>query len=264
MASSSPRNVDSRELSHDRMGETFATALSDYDTRRRLETLIDDFLGDMDLRGKRVLDVGCGLGMFSGRLAERGAVVTACDLGPNLVEATRRRVGCEAVVADALVLEEQFGAGAFDGVLSSECVEHTPDPERAVRQMCRVLKPGGWLSLSTPNRVWSPVVRGASRLKLRPFAGLENFSSWRGLRRTLLEEGVEVVRERGLHLFPFQLRMHGLSRWLDDHAQRLRGGMINICILGRKIQPQMNADEEEEGGNAEVTEEPRREDGKRV
>ena len=228
------RSVDPRELSHDRMGDAFARALSDYDTQRRLETLVDEFLGDADLEGRRVLEVGCGLGMFSERLARRGGEVTACDLGPSLVEATRRRVGCEAVVADALALEEQFGSGVFDGVLSSECVEHTPNPERAVRQMARVLRPGGWLSLSTPNRVWSPVVRAASAVKLRPFSGLENFSSWRGLRRALDEEGVEVVREQGLHLFPFQLGMHGLSRWLDRHAQRLRGGMINICVLGRK------------------------------
>jgi hypothetical protein len=46
--------------------------------------------------------------------------------------------------------------------------------------------------------------------------------------------GLEILRERGLHLFPFQLPVHGLSRWCDRNLQLLRGGMINLCVLGRK------------------------------
>lgn len=185
-------------------------------------------------RGKDALDVGCGLGFFSKRLHDRGANVLAADLGPSLVERTIKLVGCEGRVADALRLEETLGANRFDLVVSSECIEHTPDPYRAVRQMCRVLKPGGYLSLSTPNIVWSPVVKLASALKLRPFDGLENFSSWSGLRRVLAESGMTVVREHGLHLFPFQFRLHGLSTWCDNHMQFTRGLMINICILAQK------------------------------
>ena len=228
------RAIDPKELCHDALGDRFETALSNYDTTRRLETLIDFFLGDVALEGKQVLDVGCGLGFFSERLHARGAEVTACDLGPNLVERTRARVGCEAVVADALRLEQQFGPERFDIVVSSECIEHTPDPLLAVRQMAAVLKPEGLLSLSTPNVLWSPVVKLATWLRLRPFDGYENFSTWGSLRRTLQESDVDVVREQGLHLYPFQFRMHGLSRWLDDHAQWTRCAMINICLLARK------------------------------
>jgi len=182
-----------------------------------------------------VLDVGCGIGHFSQRLMDRGAEVTACDLGPNLVEQTRQRVGCRAVVADALELVRQFGRDRFDVVVSSECIEHTPDPSEALRQMAAVLRPGGWISVSTPNLLWYPIVRAATVLKLRPFDGHENFSTWRGMRRTLAESGVEVVSEKGIHLIPFQLRLHRLSRWLDQRLQSARFGMINICLLGRKL-----------------------------
>lgn len=228
------RALAREELVHERLAETFADHLSDYDTTRRVETLIDAFLGPERLAGRTALDVGCGLGFFSKRLVEHGAEVTACDLGPELVRRTASFAGCEALVADALDLEAAFGRDSFDVVVSSECIEHTPDPAAAVRSMIAVLRPGGLIALSTPNRVWYPVVRAATLLRLRPFDGYENFSSWRGLRGTFADAGVEVLEERGLHLFPFQFGLDGLSRAADRHLQGLRGAMINICLLGRK------------------------------
>jgi 2-polyprenyl-3-methyl-5-hydroxy-6-metoxy-1,4-benzoquinol methylase len=229
-----PRQPDEKELSHDRLGDQFAKSLSEYDTGRRVEILIDTFLSDEMVRGKTTLDVGCGLGFFSERLVKRGADVIACDLGPTLVERTKQRAGCHAQVADALRLVEQFGENRFDLVVSSECIEHTPAPGEALRQMAGVLRPGGYLAVSTPNIIWYPVVRAATLFKLRPFDGFENFSSWVSVRKTLVDCGVDVVREYGLHLFPFQFGMHQASRWGDKHMQALRCIMINICILGRK------------------------------
>lgn len=228
------RTPTKEEYTHERLGDQFETALSGYDTRRRVETLVDAFLADDMVAGKTALDVGCGLGFFSERLKQRGAVVTACDLGPTLVERTRQRVGCNGVIADVMLLTEQFGRESFELVLSSECIEHTPDPREALRQMAGVVRPGGYLAVSTPNEVWSPVVHAASTLKLRPFDGHENFSSWRSMRETLQAAGMEILREEGLHLFPFQFRLHGLSTWCDHNLQALRGGMINLCVLARK------------------------------
>ena len=228
------REISEQELCHERLGESFEAALSLYDTRRRVAVLIDDFFPDDLLVGKRVLEVGAGLGYFSEHLTRRGARVLATDIGSGLLERVRERAGCDIAVADALELESQFGRDHFDIVLSSECIEHTPSPEQALRQMARVLKPGGYLSVSTPNVVWHPIVTAATKLKLRPFDGLENFSSFKLIRRALASEGVTVVREYGLHLFPFQLGMHGFSQWCDRHLQLLRCIMINLCVLGRK------------------------------
>jgi 2-polyprenyl-6-hydroxyphenyl methylase/3-demethylubiquinone-9 3-methyltransferase len=228
------RTLDSRELCHERLADKFADLLSSYDTLRRLETLVDEFLPPGRVSGADALDVGCGLGYFSERLQQAGARVTACDLGPRLLELTRQRVGCECVEADALDLESKFGRDRFDVIVSSECIEHTPDPRQALRQMAAVLKPGGLLAVSTPNRVWQPAVRVATHLGLRPFDGYEQFLSWRDVRGTLRGAGLEIVREQGLHLFPFQFRLHGLSRWCDRRLQALRGGMINLCFLAEK------------------------------
>lgn len=227
------RQPTAGELTHERLGPRFADALSTYDTRRRVDVLVDELLAD-HVAGREVLDVGCGLGFFSQRLVERGGRVTACDIGPGLVEQTRARAGCTAVVADALRLTDTFGRDLFDVVVSSECIEHTPSPGEAIAQMLAVLKPGGLLSLSTPNLLWQPVVRLATALKLRPFDGHENFSSWAAIRRTLESRGASVLAERGLHLFPFQLPAHRLSTWCDRHLQLTRPLMINICVLARK------------------------------
>jgi 2-polyprenyl-6-hydroxyphenyl methylase/3-demethylubiquinone-9 3-methyltransferase len=228
------RRPDLQELAYERLGDRFADALSSYDTRRRVDVLVDGFLTNEMIRGKRVLDVGCGLGFFSERLASRGATVTACDIGPGLVDRTRQRVGCDAVVADALCLVDTFGRDRFDAVVSSECIEHTPSPLDALTQIVAVVKPGGLIALSTPNRLWQPIARTASRLGLRPFDGYENFSTWTSIRRTFEREGAEVVAERGLHLFPFQFGLHGLSTWCDEHLQGARALMINLCVLARK------------------------------
>ena len=228
------REPSEKELVHERLGERNLEALSLYDTLRRVETLVDSFLGREKVMGRTVLDVGCGYGWFSERLAGLGANVTACDIGPGLVESTSRRVGCAGRVADALCLEETFGAGSFDAVVSSECIEHTPDPGRALAQMAALLKPGGWLAVSTPNRAWYPAVWLSTALRVRPYAGHENFSTFGSIRRTLEASRMEVVREHGLHLWPFQLPLHGASRWTDDHAQFARGLMINVCVLARK------------------------------
>jgi len=228
------RTIDERELCHERLGDEFSTALSEYDTQRRLEVLVDEFLPREMISGRRVLDVGCGLGFFSERVANAGAIVTACDLGPNLVEATRERVGCEAVVADALALRDQFGIESFDAVISVFVYYDVLEQALAFENVSSMLKPGGFLSLSTPNIVWWPVVKGATIARARPFNGFENFSSWRGLRKRIRSNGLVIRRETGLHLFPFQLPLHGLSRWCDAHLQVLRPAMINICLLAQK------------------------------
>ena len=228
------RRASDEEYCHERLGPRFEMALSSYDTQQRIRVLVDEFLSDDMIQNKRILDVGCGLGYFSERLVQRGAQVVACDLGPSLVEATRSRAACAGEVADVLQLSKHFDERSFDGVVSSECIEHTPDPALAIREMVKVVKPRGFLSISTPNIVWSPVVRTATRLRLRPFDGHENFSSWREIRDALRIAGAQPIQERGLHLFPFQLPLHPISRWCDQHLQHLRTLMINLCILARR------------------------------
>jgi ubiquinone/menaquinone biosynthesis C-methylase UbiE len=114
---------------------------------------------DQDLAGRRVLEIGCGLGGFSCWLARhpaRPAEVVAADFSDTAVQkatalaATLGTDHVRFVVADILRLD-QFEDGEFDTVFSCETIEHVPDPQAAVRQLARVLRPGGRLYLTTPN-----------------------------------------------------------------------------------------------------------------
>jgi 2-polyprenyl-3-methyl-5-hydroxy-6-metoxy-1,4-benzoquinol methylase len=227
------REISDKELVHEKLGDEFEKALSQYDTARRVEVLIGEFL-DADLSGKRVLDVGCGLGFFSKALVDKGAEVVAFDLGAQLVERTKELCGCEGVVGDVFELDTYFEKDHFDLIVSSECIEHTPDPNLAIQKMASVLRPGGYVSLSTPNTVWWPVVKLATVVKFRPFDGLENFSSWRSLKKAIRDSNMQVMEMKGLHLFPFHFGFHDLSRWMDGNLQILNGLMMNLCILAQK------------------------------
>ena len=105
----------------------------------------------------------------------------------------------------------------FDVVLSSEAIEHTPDPRAAGARACTAwCEPGGASSLSMPNRLWQAPVRAASLVGLRPYDGYENFLWPQQLRAVLERAGAEIVEHRGIHLWPFQITpLRGLSRWVD-------------------------------------------------
>lgn len=105
---------DNPELTHDRLASNFDEVMNQYDITRRLETLIDNFLADVNLTGLSVLDAGCGTGRGAERLVQRGANVTAVDLGMNLLQVTQER--CSCFTAQASVLTLPFADNTFDVV----------------------------------------------------------------------------------------------------------------------------------------------------
>lgn len=101
----------------------------------------------VEARPKRVLDVGCGPGELTERIAkELGAEVHAIDVSPRMVELARGR-GIDAQVADAEQLP--FGDREFDCVFAGWVLYHVPALDRAVAECARVLRPGGCLVAST-------------------------------------------------------------------------------------------------------------------
>lgn len=100
------------------------------------------------LRGKLVLDAGCGAGRFADIAAQHGARVVALDISRavdachELTRVHDGRVGC----VQGSILELPLRPGAFDAVYCMGVIQHTPDPERAMRAMPLMLKPGGMLA----------------------------------------------------------------------------------------------------------------------
>jgi len=106
--------------------------------------------------GQRILDVGCGTGVVAITAARHGATVTGLDLTPELLEQARA-IAPAAGVRDVEWREGDaeslpFPDGAFDTVLSQFGHMFAPRPEVAVKEMLRVLKPGGRLAFAT----WPP------------------------------------------------------------------------------------------------------------
>jgi len=110
----------------------------------------------VQLRGARVLDLGCGGGLLSEALAEAGADVIAIDLAPDLLKIARLhglesgiRVDYRQLSAEALAAE---CAGSFDAITCMEMLEHVPDPASILHACATLLRPGGRLFVSTLNR----------------------------------------------------------------------------------------------------------------
>lgn len=221
------------ELTHDRLAHEFDALMNPYDIRRRLQVLVDEFLGAVELRQKLVLDAGCGTGRATERLTQRGASVVALDLGFQLVNRTRARVRCAPVLGSVLACP--FPPDSFDIVFSTEVIEHTPAPLDAVSELCRLVKPGGYLVLSTPNWLWQFPVRLASRFRWRPYDGLENFVKPPALRRRVETSRFRVLRHTGIHLLPFQLSaLHPVLEYADRYGSALLPIMIGQCLLAQK------------------------------
>ncbi|GAA6168407.1 bifunctional 2-polyprenyl-6-hydroxyphenol methylase/3-demethylubiquinol 3-O-methyltransferase UbiG [Sessilibacter corallicola] len=105
---------------------------------------------------KKVLDVGCGGGILSEALALRGASVTGIDLSTAPLEVAKLHALETGVDIDyQKVSAEDFAQDhkeAFDIVTCMEMLEHVPDPASIVRACASMVKPGGYLFLSTINR----------------------------------------------------------------------------------------------------------------
>jgi ubiquinone/menaquinone biosynthesis C-methylase UbiE len=102
------------------------------------------------LAGKSVLDIGCGLGGKTVAYAEAGADLIGVDIAKeNVVEAVRfaraRGVDVPFIVGDAEALP--FPGGTFDVVVANDAMEHFPDPEKALGELSRVTRGGGYIFL---------------------------------------------------------------------------------------------------------------------
>ncbi len=99
------------------------------------------------LRGMHVLECGCGTGKFTAVLAEQGANMKAFDISPKSVEITERRLkrsGLDNVQVDVAAMEElPYEDESFDLVVGLFILHHLADLERGIREVGRVLKPGG-------------------------------------------------------------------------------------------------------------------------
>jgi 2-polyprenyl-3-methyl-5-hydroxy-6-metoxy-1,4-benzoquinol methylase len=136
-------------------------------SRARLERCLGGPVAE--LRGRSVLEAGCGAGRFTELLVQAGALVHAFDASVA-VEVNRENVGAEAnyVIAQGDIFAPPFAPASFDVVLCLGVLQHLPSPERGIESLYRMVKPGGWLVID--HYAWRlSVVSKASFLVFRPW-----------------------------------------------------------------------------------------------
>jgi ubiquinone/menaquinone biosynthesis C-methylase UbiE len=117
------------------------------------ERLIDAFVKLSKLPpGSRVVDLGCGSGVFTDVLQRRGYRCAGIDISPKLITIAQTKFPkIEFIEGDVEHLP--FRENSFDGALLSGLVHHFPDPSRCATEVFRILRPGGTFFAFDPNRM---------------------------------------------------------------------------------------------------------------
>jgi ubiquinone/menaquinone biosynthesis C-methylase UbiE len=189
------------ELYFEEIGADFDNFMSQYDVSRR-KALIERLLARVTVSGSGI-EVGCGTGAITPILLNRGLHITVGDISLKLAQETARRFNVIGIECDAtqISLPDQ----SYNLVVSSEVIEHVPNPHAALREMARIAAPGGYLVVTSPNKLWYPLLWLSVKLGVRKFAGNEIWLwPWEAA-KTLRDSGLEVVQISGCHLFPWQV-----------------------------------------------------------
>src|SRR6266478_6195140 len=184
--------------------------------KRRLDEIVSDF--EPYRRTNRLLDIGCGAGSLLEAARKSGWKAEGVEISRPAVDHVRA-AGFEAFCGE--LTEAAYPTGHFDVVTASELLEHVPEPGHLVREVARILHPGGLWWATTPHS------KGASGQLLKldwsvisPPEHLHLFSA-RGLRGLLLSHGFRRVRIKTEGVNPIELlrRARGRSISNNDSSQ---------------------------------------------
>lgn len=209
------------------------------------------------LAGRRVLDLGCGLGEYVRAFERHGAEAYGCDIEqPRLVQA-RARGTSNVVVAAGEALP--FGDGSLDVVVLNEVIEHVQDDRATMREVSRVLAPGGVAVIYAPNRLYPFETHGVYlgrryvfgniplvnwlpnivRNRLVPHAraytskGIERVSKQQGLRlvhHSYVYPGFDNIAAR----VPMVARLLRWSCYRAEDSALRRFGLSHLLVLHRE------------------------------
>ncbi|HXM10916.1 MAG TPA: methyltransferase domain-containing protein [Terriglobales bacterium] len=242
----------------------------DHDEQRESERhfLAKTALRPEDLRGKLVLDVGCGMGRFAEVATRWGARVVGVDLSAAAEVAAKNLADRDFVAFQADVFALPFAPESFDVIYSIGVLHHTPDCEAAVKALDKYLKPGGllvvwlysgynkWYRFSDFWRGYTHKMKPENLHRILKLAVPFFYNLNRGLRRVPLI-GSPLA---GLihHMFPVNRQQNPEARMLDTFdwyspkyqskhtyeqvfkwyaamgMEDMRVGEISIAVRGRK------------------------------
>lgn len=210
----------------------------------------------LPIHNARVLDIGCGGGLFLSLLREQGAQVTGIELSDSRAQYAKTRHGLEI---QKRPIEDDYWrkdrAGQFDAVTLWDVIEHVNYPFQTVQSAADVLKPGGFLLIDTPCRdsfyhrfgeFTYKATRGRYPTFLNAmysshlFGHKQIFSTWE-MRDMFEAAGLGVVELRKFHelSFPYEFYLKKLFR--SEAAVRLLLPFVHLFFKVFKIQNKMLA-----------------------
>ena len=167
-------------------------------------------LEEMDLQGKNILDVGCGTGVMSLLALQKGAAKAVCgDISNYMLErardkAVRQGYGVDRIDFRQLDAESlPFEDASFDAVMTGMTLGLLPDQDKAIREMVRVLRPGGFLSAEAhgPEHYWEACDASFKSINKRYVLGYR-LEFWplkeEEVRQILVNAGLVDIRTRRL------------------------------------------------------------------
>lgn len=185
------------------------------------------------LQGKKILDVGCGGGILSESMASEGAEVTGIDLASEALTVARLHGLESGIQVDYREISAEDLARVqpdhYDIVTCMEMLEHVPNPSSVVQACATLVKPGGWVFLSTLNRnpksFLFAILAAEYLLDIVPRGTHDygNFIRPSELAAALRHAGLEVVTLSGLGYHPLT-RLYSLT---DDTS-------VNYLLAARR------------------------------
>lgn len=252
----------------------YRSGTTEFFEEHRSVYLKDCFAGDFDIRflpsprrnGQKlkVLDLGCGIGFWTTEFGQRGfSNITAADLTQNALDITKIRLEQLELVADLRRENAErlsFEDSSFDHVNCQGVIHHTPDTQRAISEIARVLRDDGTASISVYYRniffkLW-PVLRWFGWCLSKLGGGLKG----RGRENIFLESDVDeivrlydgennplgksysrqefidmldqhfIIEETYLHFFPARALPFSVPRWLHKWLDKTVGFMIYATL----------------------------------
>ena len=230
-------NVDPEEIAKfEKLASRWWDPNSEFKPLHDINPLRADWIDDLaDIKGKSVLDVGCGGGLLCEALVHRGAKVTGIDMGEAPLAVARLHqlesgieVSYEQSTAESFA--EQH-TEKFDVVTCLEMLEHVPDPAAVVSACAALCRPGGDLFFSTINRnpkaFLFAIVGAEYVLNLLP-RGTHEYA-----KLIKPSELARWIREAGLEM----LEMTGMTYNPISKQYRLRSDDVSVNYLIRARKP---------------------------
>jgi len=213
-------------------------------SRKRLEAYL---YHSLEAGGSHVLDVGCGSGYYMAELRRKGFEVSGVD-GSAAMLAHARANNPDADIRQARVHELPYSDASFDSIICIEVLRYLPDPLPCIREMARVLKPGGLCLVTAIPRMNLNGYWLVNRVDaVLPLPGLKHlkqfFTSSRQLRRQFTTAGFHDVAICGLYFGPTNWvarltpkLLPAFLRWSEPRDFKLAeisrfSDFSNMCLL---------------------------------